>query len=240
MEALGLATTSYNSLHKYLDDPKYTRPSSYSSSSPLEIVQRIASDPRLDALNITEEGPDNMETLLKEDNEALILEHWNALRISNLKTLFEEGQKAATALLVATHDEKAETKEKYDFFLVHILTTSHAVRILLPLVPSKYHVALVRQWWFLTIMVYIAQLRPQIKLGSITSVELRGRDWEWVHKQAVEGKYATDSHYVKGLRSMKEAANTWGDKDDFYLKGAVRLGSEFNGWGGFGASEREY
>lgn len=239
MEALGLATSSYNSLHKYLDDPKYTRPSSYSSSSPLEILQRIATDPRLDALKFTEEGPDNIEILLNNDNEALILEHWNALHISNLKTLFEDGQKAAAAILVATHDAKDERKEKYDFFLVHILTTSHAVRILLPLIPSEYHLGLVRQWWFLTIMVYIAQLRPQIKLGSITDFELGGRGWEWVNRQAVEGKYATDAHYVKGLRSLKEAANTWGDKDDFYLKGAVRLGSEFNGWGGFGASERE-
>lgn len=36
---------------------------------------------------------------------------------------------------------------------------------------------------------------------------------------------------------MKEAAKTWGDKDLFELKAAVRLATEFEGWGGFGSAE---
>ncbi len=33
---------------------------------------------------------------------------------------------------------------------------------------------------------------------------------------------------------MKVAAETWGDKEDWYLKAAARFADEFDGWGGFG------
>ena len=38
---------------------------------------------------------------------------------------------------------------------------------------------------------------------------------------------------------MKEAAQTWGDSDLFYLKAAVKFADEFESWGGFGAMEDE-
>ena len=38
---------------------------------------------------------------------------------------------------------------------------------------------------------------------------------------------------------MKEAANTWGDGDEFYLKAAVKFAEEFDGWGGFGKLSEE-
>jgi len=33
---------------------------------------------------------------------------------------------------------------------------------------------------------------------------------------------------------MQEAANTWGDSDQYFLKAAVRFAEEFDHWGGFG------
>ncbi|KAI4241679.1 MAG: hypothetical protein L6R42_011200 [Xanthoria sp. 1 TBL-2021] len=165
-----------------------------------------------------------------------MLEYWNAWQISDPTQDFKASQRAAAALLVASRKPGGAP---YDFFLVHVLTTSHAVRILLPLLPPKYHVPLVRQWWLLTLSVYIAQLRPEIMLSSVSDYDLKGRDWEWVNKQAIEAKHALDAHYVKGLRAMKTAAQTWGDDDRFYLKAAVRFGHEFDGWGGFGSSSKE-
>ncbi len=232
VEALGLASTCYSCLHEYLDDSKYSRPSRYTSSSPLDILERISTDSRLDDL-LEEPGSANINVLLS-DHEELVLEHWNALRISNSKKLFEETQIAATSLLVATN---AAGRKKYDFFLAHILTTSHAVRVLLPHMPLKYHITLVKQWWLLTVVVYMSQLRPSINLGSVLDYDLQGKEWRWVDTQALEGKYATDAHYVKALRSMKEAAKTWGDESQFYIKSAARLGSEFDGWGGFAPGE---
>ncbi|KAL8712449.1 MAG: hypothetical protein Q9220_003297 [cf. Caloplaca sp. 1 TL-2023] len=232
MEALTMACGSYNFMHKYLDDPSYTRISSNSTQSPLKIICRVQKDSRFDDL-FTHRGADNL-TPLFEKHEDLALEYWNAWHIVNPTAEFQASQKAAVALLVATHKPG---RQHYDFFVVHLLTTSHAVRILLPLIPAKFHVPVVRQWWLLMLAVYIAQLRPEIVLTSVTDYDRKDRDWTWVDKHAVEGKHALDAHYVKALRAMKSAGDTWGDPDEFYLKAAVKFAEEFDGWGGFGSEE---
>lgn len=226
MEALGLAATCYSYLHKYLDDTSFTRSSTYSTSCPLEILQRIRDDERFDG--IYDHLGNDLQPLFDEHEDA-VLEHWNAWHIANPRKQFEESQQAAAALMVATH----KPGMKYDFFLVHLLTTSHAVRIVLPLVPAKFHVSLVRQWWLLTLGYYIAQLRPKIDLDIVQDYDLKGREWAWVEKRAVRGEHAQDAHYVKALRALKEAAKTWGDSTRFYVKAAVKFGEEFNGWDGF-------
>lgn len=182
-----------------------------------------------------------------------MLEYWNAWTITEPKKQFEDSQEAAMALLVRTVEEGTHA---YDFFMVHLLTTSHAVRVLLPLIPGKFHVGLVRQWWLLTIAVYIAQLRPRI------SEELEGKPkpskgWGYVDEMAVKGPWCTDAHYVKGkicsspgiyvifidmtiaLRAMKAAAFTWGDVHERYLAAAVNFADDFKGWTGFGGSANE-
>ncbi|KAL8958329.1 MAG: hypothetical protein Q9183_005858, partial [Haloplaca sp. 2 TL-2023] len=237
METLSMAASSYNHMHKYLDDPHYSasQPTENSTHSPLELLCRIQKDSRFDNL-FSHEGADNIGPLF-ENHEALVLEYWNKWNITDPTAQFKASQMAAAALLVATINPNDGEKKRYDFFIVHLLTTSHAVRILLPLIPEKWHVPLVRQWWLLTLAVYIAQLRPEIKLTSVTDYDLKGRGWEWVDEQALKGNHALDAHYVKALRAMKTAAETWGDEDDFYIKAAVRFASEFDGWGGFGSEE---
>lgn len=234
MESLALAATCYSDLHKYLDDPSYFQAEpSYRSSSPLEILDRVRTDQRFNGLFATP-GSHNLETIFRE-REAALLNHWNAWTIEDPVKQFRDSQAAAAALLVATDTEQ------YDFFLVHVLTTSHAVRILLPLIPEAFHIALVRQWWLVTLTIYIAQLRPEIKLDRILGYNPPGpgRDWNWATRQAIEGKHATDPHYVKAIRTLKEAANTWGDPDRFYEKAALRFAGEFAGWGGFVGSALE-
>ena len=239
MEALGLATTSYNFLHKYLDDPRYSKPMSspntYSTASPLDILEQIRKDGRFDDL-FEHPGADNIKSIF-ETHEAAVLEHWNAWQLPNPKKQFEDSQYAATALLVGSHGPQ-KGSQQYDFFLVHLLTTSHAVRIILPLIPAQFHVPLVKQWWLLTIAVYIAQHRPPIEIEERGSEGSMSRGWDWVDKQATEGKWSLDAHYVKALRAMKVAATTWGDENGggFYLRSAVRMCEEFDGWGGFEAT----
>ena len=230
MEALCLATTQYNFLHKYLDDTSYTKVVADTTSSPLEILEGVCNDKRLNGL-FDHQGASNIRPLFDE-HEEVILEHWNRWHITDPKKQFEDSQHAAVALLAATQQPE---DRKYDFFLVHLLTSSHAMRIILPVIPAKFHVPLIRQWWLLTTAVYIAQLRPIVALKSVLEYDAGGKDWTWVEKQALQGKYATDAHYVKALRAMKEAAQTWGDEGSFYLKAAVKFGEHFNGWGGFGS-----
>ena len=190
MEALGMASTAYDFLHKYIDDPSYTKPSTYSTTSPIEILHKISSDTRFDGL-FDGKGDGNIKHLF-ENHESLVLEHWNAWHIVDPQKQFKESQEAAVALLVRTVQPGTHA---YDFFMCHILTTSHAVRILIPLIPKKFHISLVRQWWLLTIAVYIAQLRPKI---DDEIEEQPVKQWNYVEDRALNSPWATDAHYVKG------------------------------------------
>ncbi|OCK80976.1 hypothetical protein K432DRAFT_381735 [Lepidopterella palustris CBS 459.81] len=227
IEALALSTCFYSFLHKYLDDPSYTKPSTFSTITPLDILHKVGKDKRFDGL-FDHQGSNNVERLFQEHEEA-VLEYWNAWDLPNPKEQFEASQKTAVALFVTTHDDA-----EFDFFLVHLLTSSHAVRILLPVIPNKFHVSLVRQWWLFTVAVYIAQLRPDIKMEKINDYDLKGRDWKFVVDKALNSKHSLDAHFVKALRAMKVAAETWGDESKFYLKAAVKFADEFQNWGGFG------
>lgn len=188
-----MGASCYNFLHKYLDDPSYTTESTYSTTSPLEILHKIAEDKRLDGL-FQHRGSENIE-LLFEKHEGIVLEHWNAWKISDPKEQFRESQEAAVALLVSTVQPGTHS---YDFFLVHLLTSSHAVRILLPLIPKKFHFSLVRGWWLFTVAVYIVQLRPKID-DSI--VDTPNKQWNYVEDKAINSPWANDAHYVKGMSS---------------------------------------
>jgi hypothetical protein len=237
IEALSLAACFRNDWHVYLDDPKYTKPAANPSDSLFAILDRITHDKTFDGL-LHRPGSDNIETLLANEQAATaILEYWNSWDLKHAKNQFAESQKLAVALLVTAHGE--ESTPKFDFFLVHLLNTSHAIRVLLAILPYKFHLPLVRQWWLFTILVFIAQLRPRINIDTIKLVELDSRDWKYVTNKALKGKYRTDAHYVKALRSMHEASTTWGDPNNFYLRAAVRFADEFEGWGGFGPRDAE-
>lgn len=244
MEALAMAAVCYDDLHKYLDNDSYTRESTYSTTSPLEILHKIAEDKRLDGLF---EGPDVGKIgWLLENHEDVVLEHWNAWTITDPMKQFQDSQEAAVALLVRTVE--AGTRA-YDFFTCHILTSSHAIRILIPFIPRKFHVSVVRQWWLFTILVYITQMRPKINEDIEPSPT---KQWNYVEDRAVNSHWAKDAHYVKGthlkfcmrcalivnlaLRAMKEAALTWGDVHERYLGAAVRFADDFHGWTGFAHS----
>jgi hypothetical protein len=175
LEALGLAACQYDHLHKYTDDPSYTKPSKFSTTSPREILDRLASDKRFDGI-FRDPGFENIDPLF-EKHENLLLEYWNMWKISNPLEQFRESQEAAVDLLVAT---VAPGTHAYNFFTVHILTTSHAVRILLPVIPKKFHIKLVRQWWLLTLAVYMSERRPKIDPDYIPT-DLKGRRWRSIH-----------------------------------------------------------
>lgn len=232
MESLGLAATCYGDVHKYLDDPVYSQTeASYHSTSLLEVLNRVRTDKRFHGLFGTPGNDNFAKTFLAR--EAALLDHWNAWRITDNDDpvkQFRETQELATALLVGTH---SDGNEKYDFFLCHVLTTTHAVRVLLPLIPGRFQLPLVRQWWLMTLALYVAQLRPEINVDRINKFDLKGRDWNWTAKQAVKSEYSTDPHYVKAIRALRDAATTWGDPEKYYLKAAVRFTEEFIGWGGF-------
>ena len=239
MEALALTAVSYSDIHKYVDDPSYSLiEPPYKGDSLLDILNRVRSDQRFGNL-FNGPGVGNIHAVFRA-REKPLLEHWNAWDIAGLCRLgndaalsqFRESQELAVALLLATARSNHH-KKHFDFVLVHILTTSHAVRVLLPILPDKFQVSLLKQWWLFCLAGYIAQLRPDIDLDQIRSYELDGRDWDWAAGKAVKGAHNMDAHYVKAIRALKEVSRTWGDPDNFYLKAAVKFAYEFDGWGGF-------
>lgn len=193
-----MAATQYNFLHKYIDDASYSKPSSIKSSSPLELLLKLRSDNRLDGV-FKEPGPDNIEPLFKK-HEDIVLEYWNAWTLDDPVKDFEQSQEAAVAILIATVPPGTHS---YNFFLCHVLTTSHAVRILLPFIPSEFRINLVRQWWLFAIAVYIAELRPKIDPDYIKPEDVAGKQWDYVEDKALNGPYATDAHFVKGKTSER-------------------------------------
>ncbi|KAJ9137910.1 Oxidoreductase AflY [Pleurostoma richardsiae] len=228
IEALALTATQYNYLHKYLDDPKYTRPPPEGLSgaaTPLELLEKVRGDARFDGL-FSEPGFSNIDVLF-EKHEDLVLEYWNAWALlPDPVKQFEASQEAAVALLVATVPPGTHA---YNFFVVHLLTSSHAVRVVLPFVPARFHASLVRQWWLLALAVYVAQLRPRIDPDWVPE-GLAAKGWSHVEREALEGRWATDAHFVKAVRAMKQAAMTWGDVHSRYLAAAVRFVDDFEGW----------
>lgn len=198
----------------------------------------MSQDPRFHSLTFpsTTGGIENFEAVSADkDKEALMLEYWNSLTIHNLPSQFEFAQRAAVALLVGSH----EKSKKYDFFLVHVLTSSHALRIVLPKIDKKWHVSLIRQWFLFVVQTYIAQGLPAIDPAKIHTVDLKGRDWDWVEQQAVSGKWRLDAHFVKAVRAMKVAKETWKDDYLYFIKAAVGFAESFSGWGGFGSEQEE-
>ena len=190
IEAIAMTASTYTFLHKYMDKPTYTRPSTYTTTSPLEILHKIHEDKRFDGI-LSDRGSGNFKQLFNE-HEDLILEHWNAWTIKDPKKQFEESQEAAIALLVHTVDPGTHA---YDFFLLHLLTTSHSIRILLFFIPKKFHVNLLRQWFLLVVASYIAQMRPKIN----TDVpEKPTKQWNYVEHKAIDNAWCLDSHYIKG------------------------------------------
>ena len=195
VEALALAATQYGFFHKYIDEPRHSRPSAVEmqTTSPRQLLERLRQDARFDGL-VKQPGDFASVAPLFDDHEDLVLEYWNAWQLPDPVRQFEDSQEAAAALLVATVEPGTHA---YNFFIVHLLTTSHAVRILLPFLPPKFHLPLVRQWWLLTLAVYIIELRPPIVDHNIPA-DLKGRTWKHAEDRAVNSEWATDSHYVKG------------------------------------------
>jgi hypothetical protein len=228
MEALTLVATSYNhnNINKYSDDPSYfkTEPS-YKTSSILEIIERVRADKVFANDSITIPGQHNLETIFR-DHEAELLDHCNAWAISTAPlTHFRESQAAAAALFVGA----AQLENEHDVNLLRPLVMSHAILTILPSVPDKWHIRLVRQWWLTTLAIYIAQLRPEINQDSIPTYDIQGKAWAWVAKQALHGPHATNVQFVEGLHALKEIGETWKDSENYYLKAAVKFADEFKG-----------
>jgi hypothetical protein len=244
MEALAMVSVKYDFLHNYLDDSSYTKPSPLKSRAPLDLLIQLSKD---DRFSKDEVQVGDMQKYLK-DHESAFLEYWNGWDIDDdPKKQFELSQEAAVALLVATVQPGTHA---YNFFIVHLLTTSHAVRVLLPFIPPQHHVTLVRAWWLFVLAAFSIKGRPLPDYDNIET-DLKGKNWKYVEDKGLNSPWSKDAHYVKGtvlfrdargvndwmltlmrtaVRAIRDAARTWGDVHDRYLQAAVTFVDNFHGW----------
>ncbi|KAG6005416.1 hypothetical protein E4U21_000196 [Claviceps maximensis] len=223
-EALTLASVQQNFLYDYSSDASHVKKSPIASNSVLDLLFEMTKDEDLDSLPEDLEFRD-LESIFKE-NEDVVMKYWNAWDLSDPVTAFKNSQRAAVALLVTAVDS---TARDYNFFVVHLLTTSHAVRILLPFFPARHHKGLLQQWWLLVIAVYVIKGRPRL-IPENVDTDLHGRDWKYVQDKALTSSHSNDAHYVKAIRAMIELARTWGDDDEYYLRAAATFVDNFHGW----------
>lgn len=241
-EALALTTTNHNFLHKYILDEfpvpgtPITPPPSNASTSPLALLAEIQADARLDGL-FKIPGASNMEPLFHHA-EKTVLEYFHRLTVTDAKSIHHELSRATALLLVATHEPGSPA---YDFFICHLLTTSYAVRVLLPELPAAFAPVLLKAHWLFVIVVYCTQLRPLIRPELVDAVDTHGRSWDDVVQHAIAQKKGDpkleDTHYLKSVRTFKESATLWGEEDGFWIKAAHKIAWEFEIWGGFGTAE---
>lgn len=268
MDALTMAATTHDGLHKYIDNPDYLSPGPgneppYSTPSILDILYRIRTDTRFDGL-FNAPTIHNLDTILKDRRlEAAALEHVRAWDIgphsstADLTAAFHQTQHAATLVLFGgsypVQKSLDPSKRYYDFFLLHLLTSSHAMRIIFPFIPASggsvrhSHLNLLRQWHLMLVLVYISQLRPRIPepeevsidhrpegiAVAVTGVGLGHMDWDTLSAATIASVHAEEAHFPKVVRALREAAETWGDDDKFYFKAARRFVGTFEGYGGF-------
>lgn len=116
-----------------------------------------------------------------------------------LENILEALTKTTVLMLVTTH--KVDHPQ-FDVVLCSALNSLYAVRILLPVLPAKYHTRLIKGHWLFTLFVYLTQMRPSIKTELLTSekVDISG-GWDLIDKNALEKGLGLDSHYIQGLKN---------------------------------------
>lgn len=193
-----------------------------------EVISKLRNDNRFDGYS-EDPGFANMFTLLPK-YESEVLEHWNALMVENTTTQFKDWLQTAAVLVMSTVDSDGG----YDFYLAHVLTVGHALRILIPYMPEQHRISVMKQYGLFVILFYLTQLRPSFGLDAIQSLKADHGSWDDIYKSALRSKWSDDLHWPKVVRALKEVEELRGSEDGFYQKAAAKFISEFKGWTGFG------
>lgn len=227
-EGMSLLCTDYSDFHPLFDEPQPDT-STYKTTSLAEIIERMSKDSRLGDLS-EHPGIVEMAKVMEKGGNAII-EHWNAWKVTDSLQQLQEACDLATLLAMTTYDDEKE----FDFFLLHLMTVAHALRSLWPHIPCTKHVDMLREYGLMVISIYVCQQRPPIKAQRIEDIDIKGRDWDWVHATTRQHPAKFDVHFFKAIRAPQGFEDTWGGKDGFYLRAALLYLDNFRGWTGFGA-----
>jgi len=218
MEALAmLACLHDRDLPKYSIDNSLTRPSSYeSTSSVLKILRRVAADHRFaDVASLPQAD------VLRKREDA-VLDHWNSWDVSSTastpvsaRKALEQIQLAAVAIAVSTPSSSSSKSSAGNADLLVPLRSAHALRVLLPLAPTRFIVPLLRQWLLSTILLYTSAGRPKIDITPLSRVSMdEDRDKAYKHvRHTILFRASTtesSSQTLQALVALSAAEACWG------------------------------
>jgi hypothetical protein len=204
IEALAMACSLPDTQSDYITNSKYQVPKGdFSSTSPTEIFEQMSNDERL-----------NKSSDCEED---IMLEYWNALKLNDVTTQFEEMQRLVVAFSISQPKSRSR----------NIVHSSAAVRVLLPLIPWHVRVPLIKQWWLLAISAYISNGREPMDAGMrrIANENIQQTRW-WGVESTAEAKWTHDAIVLGELVSLRQMAETWEDSGKYFLKAASIVANE--------------
>lgn len=227
IDGLTLAAIFYNkdqSINILTEQPTSDNLSNPGSTATLnEILERVSRETPRDSLSASrcKKYADTWDLGVSSDSP-------------NLNPQLREAQRTATALLVASVPRGHQGK--HDISFSQILVATQSLRVILPFVPSEHHAGLLRQWLLSALIEYIAAGRPALDFETIDTYPTSNRDWSWVERNTLDGKWRTNVFYVQAIATLKDASMDWrngsGDLDDseWFLKSALKFMDEFGGW----------
>lgn len=243
IEAIAMCGTEYSDFRSTLDAADVTVKDSDKTTDPLEIITEIRNDKDLNG-KIKAQRDYTVPKLI-EYQQAKIAYYTQRLRVPDTvdKTLVTSFMKAF-ALLLSTTQIKGDPQ--YDFFLLHLLTSSHELFeiCLSPLgrkaLPPETHKEALRLQWSQAVAMYINAKRPLVKPELLDEVEIESAAsaWRTIIDKALTGPQRFDSHYVKAIRAFLFAHVYTGDEDLLFTKAAYKFATEFanlDGYGGYNA-----
>jgi hypothetical protein len=192
IEALAMACCSPSNALLELALAEDNGKASFMTSSASEILDKMAHDDRF-KIGI---------------NDHVLLDYWKALDLTNnLHKQFKELQELAVKLGLTYQDSS-------------LLRSFHAVRGLLPLIPSQFHIILIREWWLTALSEFVSQGR---KHGSISDDMGGTLSWKRI-EQLAKSHLLDDANCLGNLVSLKYAEETWSSgPESVYLKAAYML-----------------
>lgn len=223
-EALTLSAVCYNYHHEYVE--KLKAPKS-GTKSILNIFNDLRADNRLPLFDAP--GVDNLEPSVKNSFETIItyFDHWH-IDVNNLEKTIEDLFDFSVYIYGATHKPD---QIDFDFFLLHLLTSMHAIRMIYPHISDRELMQhILWQFFYIASMLYVCQCRPKIDKELIHNYKIDEsvKNWNYVIEQSVNTKLAEDSHLVKAIRALRDAEIAYGSKDGLYLKTAVKTVDHVN------------
>ncbi|MCJ1386584.1 hypothetical protein MMC17_009710 [Xylographa soralifera] len=237
VEALALTAADWNDLHKILVLSIDHEPP-VNVQGPHKIIRKIAQDPRFGSLKLTRPGVQNTKAILSNTAaREFVMECLFMLDSSSQKTLLSD--LAGIAVLFECCGQKPG-EPAYDFYLNHALTFVYSLHVLLPVFGAEENaLMLIRCVWLLMILSYVTQQRPLLQEWIVEDFKIpEHTTWqdicsEVTSGEALHGKFL-DPHFLRAVRNLKELGNRNKHQEEFYLKAAMMLKTQWNEWTGFG------